>query len=257
MTWWHTIPTPPQSNEPHITVWLIALEQEYLDAARSLLNPSECARADRLIIEAPRIQYTLARAALRLILSHTLNALGHAATPRNLKFGAHHRNKPKLDPQRLDFNLSHSHNAAVLATGLHCNLGVDVEYHDPKRDLESLARTAFSPYEHEQFLRASSAQKARVFFQTWTRKEAYLKALGMGLAIELKDFCIEGVHPTDAQLRRAVHSGAEPDRWTLRGIPISAHYDVALAHDLPPTTPIEIRAFNWGAFLASPRTHDQ
>lgn len=216
-----------------------------MDAACALLNTDERARADRFIIDAPRIQYTLARAALRVILSHTLNTLGHATTPCELAFGTHHRNKPKLTPHLLDFNLSHSHDAAVLATGLHCNLGVDVEHHDPKRDLHALAKTAFSPHEHEQFTNAPDHQKARIFFQTWTRKEAYLKAIGMGLAIELKDFCVDGVHPTDATLLRAVHPGATPNRWTLKGIPVSDHYDVAIAHDLPPNTHIEIHAFEW------------
>ena len=232
MSWW-SAPTQdeaPPLAEGALHLWLIDLSQAQAHHQANLhsLNTQERARAARFVADPPRHQFAHARARMRAILGHYLER-----PPSDIQFTTEHRGKPRLAEReaRLRFNLSHSHMGAVMAVTLSADLGVDIEHHDPRRDLHALAGYAFADWEREAF--DASDDPVATFFQTWTLKEAYLKALGQGLAIDLKSFEVDA-HATDcARLRRAQHPGAQPQRWWVQGLKLSPTYSVALAHDLP------------------------
>ena len=135
-------------------------------------------------------RYAIAHSALRQILA----AYKHV-DPRALLFSVGEHGKPELraggviNPQELHFNLSHSGDLALLAVARHGAVGVDVERWRTNVQHLEIAERFFSPYERDA-LRALSSEDAilRGFFSTWSRKEAYLKATGHGIARGLHHF---------------------------------------------------------------------
>ena len=78
----------------------------------------------------------------------------------------------------------------VCAVGAHAELGVDVEDIRRTVDLDGVARLSFSSAELAAWRALSGAEKIHRFFELWTAKEAYLKALGAGLTLPLDGFSI-------------------------------------------------------------------
>ena len=94
------------------------------------------------------------------------------------------RGKPRLatKPERLAFNLSHSGGLTLVAVSRGREVGVDVEREKPERDLVALAERALAPEDAATVRAAAGAGRTRVFYELWTRHEARLKCLGVGLA---------------------------------------------------------------------------
>jgi 4'-phosphopantetheinyl transferase len=84
--------------------------------------------------------------------------------------------------------MSCSENLAAYAFAANRDLGVDVEKHRPCTDLEKIARRFFCPAEYEELLRVPDAERVPAFFDSWVRKEAFIKAAGGGLSIPLDSF---------------------------------------------------------------------
>lgn len=119
--------------------------------------------------------------------------------PSEIKIGLKAQGKPFLEKEshsRLKFNQSHSENFVLIAINWDQEIGVDVErLRDlPKRD--RLAKRYFSVDECEALQNAKEAERTKIFFYIWTRKEACLKALGKGLSVDLKSFSV-GFGPTE------------------------------------------------------------
>ena len=168
-----------RSGEVH--VWRVMLEAgpEVLSACRDRLSAGERERADRLWGEAQGRRWTVAHGALRTILgSYT------GIEPRRLEFALGPQGKPQLatGEDGVEFNLSHSgHLALVAISGAAC-VGVDVELLQPEIECDGLSGEFFAP-EEVQALRALPPDVRReAFFACWTRKEAYVKAVGAGWA---------------------------------------------------------------------------
>jgi 4'-phosphopantetheinyl transferase len=89
---------------------------------------------------------------------------------------------------RLEFNLSHSYGFLVLAVTWGRQIGIDVERVRPIDDLDHLAAITFSEYEQNELSTFTSDKKLHGFFNCWTRKEAYVKAIGSGLLAPLDTF---------------------------------------------------------------------
>ena len=108
--------------------------------------------------------------------------LGEAPEEIELTEGEH--GKPRLagEPARLSFNLSHSGGLALVAVARDREVGVDVERVKPERDLVALAERALAPEEAGAVREAAEPERARLFYELWTRHEARLKCLGVGLA---------------------------------------------------------------------------
>lgn len=230
MSWWEvqTRDDAPALREGTLHLWFIDLTraQACYPADLLCLSARERARAARFIPDGPRHQYVHARARTRAILGRYMDI-----APAQVQFHTEHRGKPRLAPEHpLRFNLSHSNDAAALVVGTSGNLGVDIEHHDPLRSLDSLTRYAFAQGERE--VMKDAHDPGALFFRTWTRKEAYLKAMGQGLAIDLKSFEVDAHAASPARLKRADHAGAQPNRWWVHGIEVGAMYSLALAYDL-------------------------
>lgn len=162
------------------------------DAAQvALLSADECTRAARMRFAVDRDRFVAAHIALRLMLAEQ-SALH--ANALNLAYGQ--LGKPWL-PERagLHFSLSHSRALALIAVGGRGPLGVDVECLRPVPDALDLAERHFTARENRALRSMPSAQRGRAFLTCWTRKEACLKAIGLGLMLDPCEVEV-GLEPT-------------------------------------------------------------
>ena len=193
-------------------LWRVDLDQHVPAAAHARLSAEEIARASRFVFARDRSRYIAAHAALRQLLTqHMANASQAAVEPLTLVVGSH--GKPALaTPSRLHFNLSHSQNVGLVAISEDCELGVDVEQVRPMNDAAAMAGAYFTPAEQAALAACGStfgdAARDRAFFICWTRKEACLKALGIGLYLATRDFEV-GISPTSRTVEIATPEGVE------------------------------------------------
>lgn len=219
-----------------VHVWRIALDQpdDSLDRFRRTLEPDELNRASRFHFEKHRRHFIVARGFLRSVVARYLEM-----RPESLRFSYGAYGKPELTSEHvLRFNLSHSHEVALLAVARDAELGVDVEHIREDFASEEIARRFFSRAEVEVFNALPKEEQVAAFFRCWTRKEAYIKAIGKGLSQALDAFDVTLAPDVQPALLRAEDDDAS--RWLLTDINAGAGYAAALAIEAPITT---IRCF--------------
>lgn len=171
-----------------VDVWHVDLDAE-LGAAAEILSADEMARASRFIRDLHRHRFIAGRAALRRILASRL-----AMEPAALRFSYGSWGKPALvaphGAQRLEFNLAHSEGVMLCAVAEARATGIDVERMRHDGELLALAQRYFSSREQAMLAALDPADRARGFIACWTRKEAYIKAIGMGLSAPLAGFTV-------------------------------------------------------------------
>ena len=194
-----TGPAPGRSSPPtpvpgEVHVWRVDLGPAIAVPAESgVLSGEERARAGRFQRPADCARSLAARASLRELLSRYVGA-----APAALRFTAGPHGKPELEqgvaagaPR---FNLAHSGRLVLLAFAA-CDVGVDVEQLRDDVEIEGLARRFFAPEEIAAIHRATrGVRQVETFFRIWTRKEAFLKAMGTGLRDGLSWHDIEVVN---------------------------------------------------------------
>jgi 4'-phosphopantetheinyl transferase len=211
-----------------VPVWRIALDigNALLSRLREILADDERQRADRFHFEKDRRHFTAARGVMRTLLAGYL-----ARRPEEVRFAYSNYGKPRLAEEgELRFNLTHSHGLALLAVTRGREIGVDVEHlRDMERDGELLAERFFSPREAVVLRSLPPQLRREAFFHCWTRKEAYIKALGKGLLMPLDQFDVS-LHPDEpAALMATHHDPQEVQRWSLRSLLPGEGYVAAVA----------------------------
>lgn len=162
----------------------LSASEDALAMATGVLSPEETARAARIVRLPQRRRYMMARAGVRVLLAQ---ALGLDA--RAVPLAADEHGKPILTGRahgRLGFNLSHSGELALIAIGTQLAIGVDIEPIAAPR--AGIADSFFSVAEIESLAALSGAALAAGFTRLWTRKEALVKAVGLGLRMPLDAF---------------------------------------------------------------------
>ena len=213
-----------------VQIWQVTLEQDATTLAQlhDLLHDEERQRAARFYFPADRRRYTVGRGVLRLLLGHYLQT-----APTQINFVYNPYGKPELAPingaTALHFNLSHSGEMALYAFAQQRPLGVDIERIKPDLAWRDLARHVFSPYEQQVLETLPAAEQLPAFYRGWTRKEAYIKARGMGLSLALDQFDVTMQPDVPAQLLATRDNAQEATRWTLCDLPCPNGYAAALA----------------------------
>lgn len=193
-------------NEARIDLWQFSLLNELANAAH-ILNAEELARSQRFYFSKHQRRFSTARATLRIILARYLNV-----SPERLEFSYNAHGKPKvINSARLQFNLSHSGDLALLAIGKGFPVGVDIEQYSA-RPYEGIAKTLFSHQEFKEFTKVPLALKPAIFFHIWSQKEAFIKACGLGLAYPTQDFNV----PTSMPTKQLVDDPMNNMTWQLR-----------------------------------------
>lgn len=230
MTRWSPPARDPELSPHAVHVWRTAIHvpERCLADLRGLLAPGERVRARRFRFERDRRRFTVARGVLRRLLGRYLHVEPAAV---ELRYGAH--GKPRL-PEEADgggvrFNLSHSRGWALHAFALGREVGVDVERMRPDTDVARTARRFFSPAEADALMGVAPGRRREAFFECWTRKEAFVKARGEGVALGLRRFEVSLRPGEPAALLRFEGDPAEPARWSLCALDPGEGYKAALA----------------------------
>jgi 4'-phosphopantetheinyl transferase len=213
------LPTSINIRENEVQLWRLDLAGLASGDSRwrELLADSEALRAARFQVVRPRHHFVITRAWLRLLLASYLQT-----DPKQIGFGTSNNDKPVLSPpldrSGITFNVSHSGEVALLAFSRKREIGVDVEQIRSNIDIEGIARRFFSLHEQEELSRIPASEKYTAFSRCWTRKEAYIKAKGKGLALPLSQFDVS-LAPGSANALLATRPDSdEAARWSLREV---------------------------------------
>jgi 4'-phosphopantetheinyl transferase len=194
---------------------------------QKILSADERARAARFHFDRDRQHFTATRALLRTLLAGYVGS-----DPAKLVFRYSDKEKPSLDsqtsPPPVEFNVSHSGAAALLAFARGRSLGVDIEIIRENFDPVALAHRFFSIHEQDQLAALDPSQKFPGFFRCWTRKEAYIKAMGAGLSLALDQFDVSLRSGDENALLATRPDPSESGLWSLREVPTSTGYVGAL-----------------------------
>lgn len=147
-----------------------------------VLDEQELRRAASFVFSSDRERFVTGRCLLRTILGKYL-----CIAPERVLLRESSEGKPALvDHDSLSFNVSHSKHVWYAAVLTGSEIGIDVELEHPVDNVFALADMVFSPSERQQLRECPANQVNETFLRGWTRKEAYVKALGVGIGIDLE-----------------------------------------------------------------------
>lgn len=204
-----------------IFTWSLDADPARLHRCRQVLSADEQDRAARFVSDRLAQRYCIARGTLRQILAGYVEQ----AAP-GLEFHYNKQGKPGLTGGP-HFNLSHSGSTAALAVCRAAPVGIDIEYWRPVE--EGLARRFFSNGEIAELSALPPAQQEAGFFACWTRKEAVIKAVGLGLSMPLDAFDVTLTPGRPAVLTRLEHDDLAAGDWALHDLPFAEGLSGALA----------------------------
>ena len=243
---WSPPPAGPLAlTQDEVHVWRASLRPPEAVLARleAHLSPDERARAARFRFPQHRTAFVAGRGVQREILARYTGVTPAAVAYRE---GSH--GKPELEGAAaglgIRFNVSNSGDLALYALTLRREIGVDLEQLRPMPDGMDIARRFFSAPENEVFAALAEEVRDVAFFRCWTRKEAYIKAVGEGLSMPLDRFDVAFAPGEDARILCTRGNPAEAERWTMLALEPGSGYVGALAVEGGGWRP---RLFDWGA----------
>ena len=228
---WAPPPAGPLAAAPdEVHVWRASLRPPPGTLARleAHLSQDERARAARFRFDEHRTGFVAGRGVQREILARYTGLAPAALAYRE---GSH--GKPALEGAAaaagIRFNVSNSGDLALYAVTLGREVGVDLEQLKPMPDGLDIARRFFSAPENEVFAALADEVRELAFFRCWTRKEAYIKAVGEGLSMPLDRFDVAFAPGQDARILRTRGNPAEAERWTMLALEPAPGYVGAVA----------------------------
>ena len=226
---WEPAARPPALAPGDVHAWSVALDVPPARHAflAGLLAPDEARRAERFRFPQHRDRYAVGRGTLRLLLAAYC---GRPAAELRFVYGA--RGKPALEAGGVEFNLAHAEGRALVAVTSAAPVGIDLEEVVAAPDLDDVAATHFAALERQQLAALPQAERLAAFYRIWTRKEAYLKAVGDGLAAPLQHFTVSLERDRPALLGIDGDASAAAT-WTMAHLEPWAGHVGALASPAP------------------------
>ncbi len=226
-SWWRPLRIVDGIRIFHVD---LAPNAEHETRAAAWLSAEELERRSRFWIDRARRDFTLCRAAVRVMLCEQL---GCANTRLSFGFGDHGKPFAILNGLRVpvSFNVSHSAPHALIALSSERRIGVDVEMREARRDIDGIAESVFGADERKALASTGGDDKVRLFFRLWTMKEALIKALGTGFSLAPDRFEVPSamIRDVDSGIFRFPHLPA--DTWRLEDLGES-RFAAALAYDV-------------------------
>lgn len=228
--------TPPQQiiiPPRDIHVWRINVNDysNYLANFYKLLSYDEHKRTSQYHFEKDRKNFIIARGILRSIISRYL-----LITPEEIKFSYNAYGKPYLNPKNngpLYFNISHSADLILYIFSKNNEVGIDVENIHPIDNFENIAEQFFSPRENIKLKSVPASLRLNSFFKCWTRKEAFIKAIGNGLSYPLHEFDVSLLPNEPATLLKVQRDPYLSSQWSLKALTPYPGYEAAFIFKVP------------------------
>jgi 4'-phosphopantetheinyl transferase len=196
-----------------------------LASYRALLSPTEAARNARFVFETDRHRDLVARALVRTSLSRYSAVEPHSWVFRTGSYG-----RPEIvEPARmraLRFSLTHTDGLVALAVTFHRDIGLDAEQLGRRNCGLDIAPRFFAPVELEDLRATPAEQQHQRFLEYWTLKEAYIKAVGAGLSMQLDSFAMRLTNPPVIMFANAQDDSS---LWQFARLDLSGQHVVALA----------------------------
>ncbi len=217
-----------QTDEIH--VWCVSLDQPVsrFQMLSTKLSMDEHTRAERFHFEKDRKHFVISKGILRTILGSYLRV-----EPEKLQFCYGKYGKPELavisGKGRICFNSSRSEGLALYAFARDCEIGVDIEHIRDIPEMEHIVESFFSEREKVVFHALPETKKKEVFFNCWTRKEAFIKAIGDGLYCPLDKFDVSLSPGEPAKLLRINGDFNEASRWSIQDLKPASEFAASLA----------------------------
>lgn len=228
---WDKPPVDLTLDGVYIDVWRsrMDLPESEIRKFHETLSRQEQERAEKFTFPDKFEEYVVTRGLLRTALSHVLEQ-----SPGAFSFEYTTEKKPylakKFDGQCVSFNVSHSNGQSLVAISLERNIGIDIEKIRNDVEHEKLAKRFFSLAEYEA-LKQYEGDTAQAFFAVWTRKEAFVKAVGKGIAFGLNEFDVN-IDPNEApQMLTTRWNPDEVSKWYMSSIPTEADYIATVVAD--------------------------
>jgi len=237
---WTTPPGDLNLALNQVDVWRVLLNASSDSAqwAESTLSADESQRAARFRFDIDRHRFIASHIALRDVISRYLGC-----EPRQIDFTVGEYGKPAVASDiNLDFNLSHSGDYALIAVAREYKVGIDVERFRQDMEIDKIARRFFSKEENSELMELPPEQQITGFFNCWTRKEAYIKAHGLGLSLPLNSFDVSLTPKEPAVLRATRPASQEASHWTLLSLDIEDQYAGAVSVD---GRDLDFRFWDW------------
>ena len=215
----------PRLVKGEIHLWTIShnASKNQIERITNVLSPGEIEKASYYKFEVLQNNYIVSKAVLKMLLSRYLEI-----SPPDIKLGAHKKGKPYLlNDGSLFFNISNSHNLCAYAFSRDAEVGIDIERIRELPDLDLLIEKNLTPRERKYFQKDPDS-KLKKFFQFWTFKESYLKAIGEGMRLtpENLDFSID-----NGTIRlQSANSGFDDAVWQFKGFSFEDNYTGTLTY---------------------------
>ena len=199
----------------------LRLGPEQIQGLSAILDDGEQQKAETFKFPAMRDRFIAVRGLLRQTLAHYLDV-----APASLQFETGAYGKPHLVCDSVYFNLSHCADKLIIAVADFPDIGVDIEAIKPRSSLGGLARRCFSDRELSKWRQLAPDRQLLDFYRLWTKKEAFVKAVGRGIAL--------GMELCEFELEQGGQVLAIPDEyglasaWRVTELPVSADFSAAL-----------------------------
>jgi 4'-phosphopantetheinyl transferase len=227
---WGPSPLWPSLQAEDVHVWLANLNQPDSVVGRlfSTLNKDERHQAGRFHFNGHRVHYIASHGILREILGRYLRI-----PPQGIRFSFGVKGKPSIDADNSDetvhFNMAHSGSYAFYAISRRPKTGADIEKVREIIDRDQIVSRNFSMLEVDAYQNLPYELQEEAFFNGWTRKEAYIKAIGDGLHKPLEQFSVTITPGEPARLVNIVGDPESAPQWTLQGFNELSGYVAAIA----------------------------
>jgi 4'-phosphopantetheinyl transferase len=240
---WSPGPDRPRLAPGEVHVWRASLAAGRDELARlhAILSDEERARAARFRYDMHRDRFVAGRGIQRLLLARYLDT-----RPAAIRYSLAAHGKPSLDGAHaasgLRFNVSNAEEGLLVAVTLEREVGVDLEPLHRAVDRDAVARRFFSVPENEVYDTIAEEERDAAFFTCWTRKEAYIKAVGDGLTMPLDCFDVTLRPGEPARLLATRGDPTQVERWTMRELDPGPGWLAALVVEGPE---LDLHLFDW------------
>lgn len=231
---WELPPDILQLHHGEVHTWRVWLDlsSHEIDTMQVTISEPEMDRAEKFHFLKDRNRFIAAHSYLRQILAKYLEL-----EPEEIRYTYNEHGKPEFDSDfsQMRFNLSHSEFIGLIAVSKMSRIGIDIERIKQQVNIEEIAKRFFSSGETKKILSLSESERNEAFFRCWTQKEAYIKALGVGMLMSLNQFEVSFEPGIPPKIKHIDGDEGEAARWNMYHINPNEGFIGALVVEGKPT----------------------